>query len=58
MVVVKYQVVDLHTGLNVGKPHATRNSASNKVDRLDNAYGGYRYTVKAVEVQTTTEGEV
>lgn len=43
---VTYQVYDRHTGLNVGKPLATRAAASRKVDRLDNAYGAYRYGVR------------
>ena len=46
---ISYQVYDRHTGLSVGKPLATRVAASRKVDRLDNAYGAYRYGVKAVE---------
>lgn len=40
-----YQVIDRHTGLPVGKPCKTRVAASRKVDRLDNAYGAYRYYV-------------
>lgn len=41
-----YQVYDRHTDLNVGTPLATRAAASRKVDRLDNAYGAYRYGVR------------
>lgn len=44
-----YQVYDRHTGLNVGKPSKSLRAASAKVDRLDNAYGGYRYGWRRVE---------
>lgn len=43
---VLYIVIDRHTGLQVGCAHKTRVSASRKVDRLDNAYGAYRYSVR------------
>ena len=40
---MKYQIVDRHTGLKVGKPYSCRKRARSRVDRLDNEYGGYRY---------------
>lgn len=43
----EYQVVDGKTG-QVLSTHAKRVHASRKVDRLDNAYGAYRYHVRAV----------
>jgi hypothetical protein len=42
-----YQVIDRQTG-NVIGTYKTRVSASRAVDRLDNAYGGYRYYAKLV----------
>jgi hypothetical protein len=43
-----WQVLDNHTGAAMGKP-LNRRAASRKVDRLDNEYGGYRYSVKQVQ---------
>lgn len=43
-----YEVIDRHTGQRVGKPYATRVAASRRVDKLDNAYGAYRYAVRAM----------
>lgn len=43
-----FQVYDRHTGLNLGKPLGTRKAAHTKVDRLDNAYGAYRYGVRTI----------
>jgi hypothetical protein len=43
-----WQVIDNHTMSAVGKP-LNRKAASRKVDRLDNIYGGYRYSVKMVQ---------
>jgi hypothetical protein len=43
-------VIDRHTGQQVGKPYSTRAGARRAVDRLDNAYGAYRYTAKLLEV--------
>lgn len=40
-----YAVIDRHTNTVVSK-HSTRIAASRKVDRLDNAYGAYRHTVR------------
>lgn len=47
---MEYAVVDTKTSAVISL-HATRKSASRKVDRLDMAYGGYRYTVRAVPSQ-------
>lgn len=44
----KFLVIDNQTGMIVGR-FSTRKRASNKVDRLDNEYGGYRFHVKEVE---------
>ncbi len=43
----KYQVIDRQTG-KVVRTYANKNSARNARDRKDNAYGGYRFLVKAV----------
>lgn len=48
VVITSYIVIDRHTGQQVGKPHATRARASRRVDALDNAYGAYRYSVRAI----------
>lgn len=39
---IKYQVIDKVTKQVIGT-YSTRKRASNKVDKLDNAYGCYRY---------------
>jgi len=49
----KFQVVfigDSVTDSYVVGTYSTRMRASNKADKLDNEYGAYRYSVKAVEV--------
>jgi hypothetical protein len=43
-----WQVIDNHTGAAIGKP-MKRRAAGRKVDRLDLAYGAYRYSVKQVQ---------
>ncbi|MFM9928182.1 hypothetical protein VLK31_34790 [Variovorax sp. H27-G14] len=43
-----YQVIDIRTGLAVGKP-LSKQAARNKRDRLDLAFGGVRYVLKAVQ---------
>ncbi|KVU10686.1 hypothetical protein WK62_05325 [Burkholderia ubonensis] len=43
-----YEVIDRHTGQRVGKPYATRIAASRRVDKLDNAYGAYRYYTRPI----------
>lgn len=40
-----YIVVDTHTGLVVGT-YSTAQRARNRVDKLDLAYGAYRYAVR------------
>jgi hypothetical protein len=45
-----YLVVDRQTGLQVGKPYTSKSRARNRVDKLDNEYGAYRYTVRSLEV--------
>ena len=52
-VMIKYQVVfygDSVTDSYVVGTYSTRTRARNKADKLDNEYGAYRYSVKAVEV--------
>ena len=44
-----YVVVDRHTGSVVSKPMSFK-AAIRSVDRRDNAYGGYRFGKKRVEV--------
>jgi len=49
----KYQVIfydDSVTDSYVVGTYSTRMRASNKADKLDNEYGAYRYSVKAVKV--------
>jgi len=49
----KFQVVfigDTSTDSYVVGTYSTRMRASNKATKLDNEYGAYRYSVKAVEV--------
>lgn len=41
-----YIIVDKHTGHQVGKEYTSRSRASHRVDKLDNAYGAYRYSVR------------
>jgi len=52
-VMIKYQVVffgDSVTDSYVVGTYSTRTRARNKADKLDNEYGAYRYSVKAIEV--------
>ena len=49
----KFQVVfsgDSVTDSYIVATYSTRMRASNKATKLDNEYGAYRYSVKAVEV--------
>lgn len=46
---VMYVIIDRHTGLQVGKTYQSRARASRRVDALDNAYGAYRYVVRAAQ---------
>lgn len=43
-----YVIIDRQTGLQVGQPYKSRSRASRRVDKLDNAYGAYRYYVKPI----------
>jgi NhaP-type Na+/H+ and K+/H+ antiporter len=49
-----YEVVDRKTNVIMGK-YKTRQSARRAVDRLDNAYGGYRYFSRSIEEINLTE---
>ena len=46
---MKYIVIDRQTGLQVGRSFVISSKAYAKRDRLDNAYGAYRYYVKGIE---------
>jgi len=49
----KYQVIfygDSVTDSYIVGTYSTRMRARNKADKLDNEYGAYRYSVKAIEV--------
>tara|TARA_Y100001937_G_scaffold13223_1_gene17281 strand:+ start:446 stop:610 length:165 start_codon:yes stop_codon:yes gene_type:complete len=48
---IKYQVI-FKLDQSVIGTYSTRKRASNKATKLDNEYGAYRYSVKAVEVPT------
>jgi hypothetical protein len=48
-------VIDRHTGLQVGKPYTSLSRARARVDKLDNAYGAYRYSVKMLPINNTNE---
>ncbi len=43
-----YQIIDIKTGLNVGKPYSNRVRASHRADKLDLAYGAVRYVVRLI----------
>lgn len=45
----KYAVIDRQTGQQVGKPYTSKNRARGRVDKLDNEYGAYRYTIRVIE---------
>lgn len=40
-----YKVIDRQTGKQAGKDYTCRRKAGNRVDKLDNEYGAYRYEV-------------
>lgn len=42
-----FQVIDRQTGRIVGT-YKNRNRARTQVDKLDNAYGAYRYSVRTI----------
>ena len=52
MAAQQFLIMDRKTGAQVGKPYTSRSRANNRVNRLDNEYGAYRYFVKAAEVST------
>lgn len=45
---VQFEVIDRQTGLKVGGPYKNRATANRAVDRLDNAYGAYRYSARPI----------
>lgn len=45
-----YQVFDTKTQTAVGKPYANKQTARNRRDKLDTAYGAVRYVVRPVFV--------
>jgi len=47
---IKYNVIDRHTKMVVGKPYRTMHRARSAADRKDLQYGAYRYGVQPVEV--------
>mgnify|MGYP003147247098 CR=1 FL=1 len=48
-IMVKYQVIFKNDKSIIGT-YSTRKRASNKVNKLDNAYGAYAYTIQTIEV--------
>lgn len=48
--IVVYQVIDRQTGSQVGKNYVDRKRARSRADKLDNAYGAYRYGVERKEL--------
>lgn len=42
---MKFKVIDRQTGETIGT-YSTEKRARSKKDKMDNAYGGYRYYVK------------
>jgi len=43
----RWVIIDCHERKQVGKPYSSRRRARTRADKLDNDYGGYRYTVVA-----------
>lgn len=41
-----YKIIDIKTGLQVGKPYATLKRARRRADKLDLEYGAIRYVVQ------------
>lgn len=48
--IVHYVIIDRHTMQQVGQPYKSRSRASARVNKLDNTYGAYRYSVRTVWV--------
>lgn len=44
-----WAIVDNHTGATVGHPYTVASRARARRDKLDNAYGACRYSVRPVE---------
>lgn len=44
---VRWVIIDRHTRKQIGEPYASKARARTRADKLDNEYGGYRYTVVA-----------
>jgi len=40
---MKYQVINRKTKQAIGKPYSSINRVMNRIDKLDNEYGGYVY---------------
>lgn len=47
---IKYVVIDRHTGEQVGKPYTSKNRARCRAEKLDMQYGAYRYIIKPIEL--------
>lgn len=45
-----FLIIDRQTGNQVGKPYNNKARARSRADKLDNEYGGYRFTVKTLGV--------
>jgi len=52
----RYLVIDTRDGRTVSS-HATRRRARAAADRADNAYGGYRYSVRVSVEPAESKGE-
>ena len=48
--IVIYQIIDRKTGGRIGKNYLDRAGALRRADKLDNAYGAYRYAVVRKEL--------
>ena len=48
-VMIKYQVIFKNDKSIIGT-YSTRKRASNKVNKLDNEYGAYAYTIQTIEI--------
>jgi len=49
---MKYQIYNLRTQTNIGKPYSCRKRARNKCDKLDLTYGAISYIVREVNYET------
>ena len=48
MKTIGFQIYDKDTQLPVSRPLASRTAANRRCDKLNNAYGRYRYTVRYI----------